>query len=120
DELQSIKRGVMEAADVVGVTKADGELLHAAQRAAADYRHALHLLHPKHEGWIPDVVLTSAHTGDGIDDVWDAIQRHRAALEASGALTERRAAQTRAWLWAEVREQILRRVQDDEALRLEV
>ena len=120
DELQGIKRGVMEAADIVAVTKADGELLPAAQRAAADYRHALQLLRPKHESWTPEVLLTSAATNGGIDDLWAAIERHRAALAATSALHARRAAQSRAWLWSEVREQLLRRLQDDDGLDAEL
>jgi LAO/AO transport system kinase len=113
DELQGIKRGVMELADIVAVTKADGDLLPAAQRAAADYRHALHLLRPKHQGWTAEVVLSSASTGDGIDEVWSAVTSHREALVASGALTERRAEQARVWLWGEVRNQLLQRLQSD-------
>jgi LAO/AO transport system kinase len=120
DELQGIKRGVMEAADIIAVTKADGELLAAAQRAAADYRHALQLLRPKHESWTPEVLLTSATTGGGIADLWTAIERHRAALAATSALHDRRAAQSRAWLWSEVREQLLRRLQDDDGLDAEL
>ena len=120
DELQGIKRGVMEAADIVAVTKADGEMLAAAQRAAADYRHALQLLRPKHESWTPEVLLTSAATDGGIDDLWAAIERHRAALTATSALDTRRAAQSRAWLWSEVREQLLRRVQHDDDLDAEL
>jgi LAO/AO transport system kinase len=120
DELQGIKRGVMEAADIIAVTKADGELLAAAQRAAADYRHALQLLRPKHESWTPEVLLTSAATNGGIAELWAAIERHRAALAESSALDARRAAQSRAWLWSEVREQLLRRLHDDERLDAEL
>lgn len=112
DELQGMKRGVTEFADIVLVTKADGDLLHAAERVAADYRHALHLLRPKHDAWSAEIKLVSAATGEGVAEAWDAIARHRAALIESGALDERRAAQTRAWLWSEVREQLLRRIEE--------
>src|SRR5438445_419530 len=70
DELQGIKRGVMELADVVVVTKADGDLQAAANRAAADSDHALHLLRPRMAGWSPPVLLTSAVEDVGIDEVW--------------------------------------------------
>ncbi len=116
DELQGVKRGVMELADVVAVTKADGDLLPAARRAASDYRHALHLLRPKFAGWTAEVLLTSAVTGEGVDEVWTAIERHRTALTESGALEERRDEQVRSWLWAEVRSQLLARLHDDDRL----
>lgn len=115
DELQGMKRGITEFADVVLVTKADGDLLHAAERVAADYRHALHLLRAKHDAWIPEIRLVSAATGEGVPEAWDAISRHRAALGESAALAERRAAQLRAWLWSEVREQLLRRIESGKA-----
>ncbi|MEY2570666.1 MAG: GTPase, partial [Acidimicrobiaceae bacterium] len=120
DELQGIKRGVMELADIVVVTKADGDLLAAANRAAADHRHALHLLRPKHPGWTTEVLLASAVRGEGIDEVWQAVERHRAMLEADGGLERRRSAQARDWLWAEVRLELLRRLDDDPSLRTEL
>jgi LAO/AO transport system kinase len=86
DELQGVKRGVMELADVVAVSKADGELAAAAHRAAADYRHALRLLPRRHPAWEPKVVETSAVTGAGLDELWDAVLAHRATLEADGSL----------------------------------
>jgi LAO/AO transport system kinase len=107
----------MEMADVVGVTKADGDLLGPARQAAADHKHALHLLRPKHEGWSPDVVLVSAPRGEGIAELWDAVERHRTLLAGSGQLDRRRADQARAWLWAEVRDQVLDRVYGDRAVR---
>lgn len=113
DELQGIKRGVMELADVLTVTKADGEVLAAARQAAADHRHALHLMRPKHEGWVPEVVLCSAVAGEGIGDVWAAVDRHRDHLRVTGALERRRSVQATAWLWAEVREQLLGRFHRD-------
>ena len=117
DELQGMKRGIMELADVVVVTKADGDMLGPAQHAAAEYRRALHLLRPKHAGWTVEVLLASALTGTGVDEVWDAVARHRTALAADGALAERRAEQLRRWLWDEVRQQLLARVRDDDDLR---
>lgn len=113
DELQGIKRGITELADLVVVTKADGELAGAARQAAADYRHALHLLRPRHQGWVPEVLLCSAPTGVGIPDVWEALGRHRRALDDRGALAARRAAQAEAWLWAEVGERLLSGLRED-------
>jgi LAO/AO transport system kinase len=116
DELQGIKRGVMELADVVAITKADGALLSVANQAAADHRHALHLLRPKHELWTPEVVLTSALTGEGIDEVWSAVLRHRDVLTSTGTLEQRRSRQAQAWLWSEVREQLLARFHAEPAV----
>jgi LAO/AO transport system kinase len=102
DELQGIKRGVVELADLVVINKADGELLAAARRAQADYRAALQLLRPHTPGWTPEVLACSALHEDGIDEIWQAVRRHRHALEDSGKLAAKRARQTQSWLWAEV------------------
>ena len=74
DELQGIKRGIMELADVVVVNKADGDLLPAARRAVADHRHAVHLLRPKHPGWVGAGDPASALDGAGVDEAWAAVE----------------------------------------------
>ena len=73
DELQGIKRGIMELADLIIVNKADGELADAARRACSDLRKAVHLLRPKRPGWEVDVHMGSALTGDGVPELWDAL-----------------------------------------------
>jgi LAO/AO transport system kinase len=113
DELQGIKRGVTELADVLVVTKADGEMAAAARRAATEYGRALHYLRPKHAGWRPPVVSTSALTGAGIDEVWAAVLACHGTLEETGALPARREAQTRAWFWSELTDQVLDRFRSD-------
>jgi LAO/AO transport system kinase len=107
DELQGIKRGVVELADLVVVNKADGELRAAAEAAAADYAAALHLLRPRTASWTPRVVICSALEGRGIDEVWTAVEAFRAALDSTGELARRRAAQAKDWMWAEVTETVL-------------
>jgi GTPase len=102
DELQGIKRGVIELADLVLINKADGELLAAARRARADYQAALHLLTSPTPGWTPEVLTCSALAGTGIDQVWQAVGRQRRALEAAGELAAKRQRQIRSWLRAEV------------------
>jgi LAO/AO transport system kinase len=102
DQLQGIKRGVVELADLVVINKADGELLAAAKRAEADYRAALQLLRPPTPAWSPEVLACSALHGQAIAAIWQALRRQRHALEASGELAAKRARQTRSWLWAEV------------------
>jgi LAO/AO transport system kinase len=107
DELQGIKRGIIELADVVVVNKADGDLAPAARRAVADYRHAVHLLRPKHPGWAVPVVAASALEGTGVDDVWTEVGRLEDHLRSTGALDALRADQAVAWLWAEMREALV-------------
>jgi len=107
DELQGIKRGIVELADLVVVNKADGELAAAARSAASDYSSALRLLRAKQAGWEPRVLTTSALEGTGVPDVWAAIEEFRATVGASGDLERRRADQARDWMWAEVSESLL-------------
>ena len=104
DDLQGIKRGIMELADLVIVNKADGDLLKPARLAQADYRNALHLLRPRHAEWRARVELASALRGEGIAEVWAAITEFRAALEATGALAAQRRKQARGWLNRELQD----------------
>ena len=113
DDLQGIKRGVVELADLLVVTKADGDLLAAARQTAADYSNAIRLLRPRHRGIDTQVLLCSALSGDGIAAVWDAVVSQHDALVASGAVQRDRARQARAWLWAEVRERVMESLRGD-------
>jgi LAO/AO transport system kinase len=117
DELQGIKRGIIELADLVVITKADGELRAAAMRARADYRAALQLLRPASAGWTPEVLTCSALEGEGVAAVWQAVRRHRAALEASGDLAAKRQRQILSWLAAEVQAGLLEALRADPATR---
>jgi len=117
DQLQGIKRGVMELADLVVVNKADGALLPAAQRAAADHGHALHLHRPRSPAWSPEVLLCSAATGAGIDEVWAAVERHRSALAVAGELDRRRSEQATGWLWADVGDRLVDALRSSDAGR---
>ncbi|MEM9133707.1 MAG: methylmalonyl Co-A mutase-associated GTPase MeaB [Actinomycetota bacterium] len=95
DDLQGIKRGVMELADVVAVNKADGELLTAARHTAADYAHALHMVRPKWSGFPTPVVSCSSLTGDGLDELWGTVTDVHRRLDEGGRLTALRADQAR-------------------------
>jgi LAO/AO transport system kinase len=119
DELQGMKRGVMELVDVLVVTKADGELKNAATQAAGDYRHALHLLRPKHADLqaAAAVAIASALHHEGIDEVWQLVSDHERALKASGRLSELRALQATTWLWSEIREGLLERLTTNERVQ---
>jgi len=107
DELQGIKRGVVELADLVLVNKADGELAAAAHRSAADYASAMRLLRPPLTEWQVPVRTVSALEGIGIGEVWDDVARFRTALEQSGAWSRRRAEQARVALWSEIGDSLL-------------
>jgi LAO/AO transport system kinase len=107
DELQGIKRGIMELADVVVVNKADGDLLPAARRAIADYRQAAQLLRPKHADWEVPVLATSALQGRGVDEVWSTVEKFVAHLREGDALGRLRAGQAVAWMWDEIRERLV-------------
>lgn len=98
DELQGIKRGILEMADALAINKADGDNLERARRAHSDYVSALHLFPPSPDGWSPPVLLCSALTGDGVAEVWQKILDHHAHLETTGRFESRRAEQSLAWL----------------------
>ncbi len=109
DDLQGIKRGVMELVDIVCVTKADGDLSAAAGRAAADHRAALGLMAARDPELAAQVCVTSAVSGDGVEGLWQAIEEAHRTLRTTGALGRRRAEQSTAWMWDEVRAGLLDR-----------
>jgi LAO/AO transport system kinase len=120
DDLQGVKRGIVELADIVVVNKADGDLAAAAQRSAADYANALHFLRPRTEGWAVRVEQVSSLLGTGIDRVWDVVEEHQATVAASGALTARRADQARDWMWSEVNDGLIDALAGDPAVASEM
>jgi len=117
DDLQGIKRGIMELADLVVVNKADGELANAAGRTAADYRNALQLMRPKFGDWSAEVLTCSAAEQTGIAEVWEAIERFRHALEKSGELLAHRRDQAAAAMWANVTDTLTDRFRAHRAVR---
>jgi len=105
DELQGIKRGILELADLIAINKADGENLHAAEVARAEFERALAILRPTEEdGWTPRVVTSSGQTGAGLDEIWAIINEHRELLSANGELEQRRRRQLLGWMWSLVDE----------------
>ena len=117
DELQGIKKGLVEIADMVAINKADGDNLKRAQHAAADYRSALHILSPRSEHWQPPVVTYSALTGAGIAELWQKILDHRAAMNASGDFAARRRDQQVKWMWSMLEQRMLARLRADASTR---
>jgi LAO/AO transport system kinase len=114
DELQGIKKGIVELADLLVVTKADGDLIPAAERARGDYAAALHILAPG-TGWHPPVLSCSALAGTGVAEVWQAVLGHRAALGPEG-LAAKRSAQARRWMWREVEDGLIAALRADPAV----
>lgn len=116
DDLQGIKRGVMELADLVLVTKSDGDLLQAANRAAADYHAALHLMRPKYPTLPPQVLKVSSLRYEGISEAWEAMRLLHKAMEKGGHLRKLREEQARRWFWSEVQSMLADEVSQSETL----
>jgi len=106
DELQGLKKGIVELADLIVVNKADGDLEPAANRAVAEYLAAVHMLRPANAGWMTPVLKVSSLYRRGLDQVWTEINRFRATLGAA-RLSEKRARQARAWMWHEIEEGLI-------------
>jgi LAO/AO transport system kinase len=117
DELQGIKKGLVELADMVAINKADGDNLNRAKTAAAEYRAALHILSPRSPHWSPPVATYSALTGDGIPELWAQVLDHRERLSAAGELAARRREQQVKWMWAMLEERVFARLRTDASLR---
>lgn len=105
DELQGIKKGLIELADLLVINKADADPA-KAERSARDYRNALHILTPAHKDWTPPVLTVSGLTGAGLDTLWGQVERHREIMAANGARTARRANQDGRWMWAMVNDRL--------------
>jgi LAO/AO transport system kinase len=117
DELQGIKKGLLEIADLIAVNKADGDNLLRAQQAVAHYRAALRIIEPESPAWRPSVWAVSGLTGSGLAELWQEIERHRAALEAAGELAGKRRRQQLAWMWSMLDARLLAAFRDHPALR---
>jgi LAO/AO transport system kinase len=98
DELQGIKRGIVEMIDAIAINKADGDNRDAALRSQAEYRNALHLFPASADGWLPPVLTCSALHKDGIREIWDLVLAHRAQQEANGYFARRRKQQSLDWM----------------------
>ncbi|HVI67246.1 MAG TPA: methylmalonyl Co-A mutase-associated GTPase MeaB [Bradyrhizobium sp.] len=120
DELQGIKKGLVELADMIAINKADGDNIKRANLAAADYRSALHILQPRSEHWQPPVVTYSALTGAGIAGLWQKIVDHRNAMTASGDFAARRRQQQVKWMWSMLEQRVLVRLRADTSTRARV
>jgi len=120
DELQGIKKGLIELADMIAINKADGDNVKRANRTAADYRGALKILTPRSLHWHPPVMTYSALTGAGITDIWQKILDHRTAMTASGEFASRRSGQQVKWMWSILETRMMARLRSDPAIRTKV
>jgi LAO/AO transport system kinase len=120
DELQALKKGVVELADMIAVNKADGDNAARAKAAAAEYEAALHILAHPSPSWSPPVVTCSALKGDGIEALWHKILDHRKRLARSGELAARRGEQQVKWMWAMLEERLFAPLRSDRALKAEL
>ena len=107
DELQGIKKGIMEMADAIVITKADGDNVKNANRAAQEYRNALHLFPPMSNGWIPQVFTSSAIENQGVDRIFDLIKDYEAEMKVNSFIEKNRGEQDKQWLTDTLKEMIL-------------
>ena len=117
DQLQGIKKGVLELADIVVVNKADGEHAVEAKAAARELTGAIRLIYPRETLWRPPVLTMSALTGDGLVELWDTVLKHREVLTAAGEFEARRRTQQVEWTWSMVRDTVLDRVLSHPAVK---
>jgi LAO/AO transport system kinase len=106
DELQGLKKGVIELADAIAVNKADGSNRENAEKAKKDYQSALHLLYPSTPTWSPPVITCSALEVNGLDQIWSSVISHRDKMSGTGELALRRQRQSLEWMWSIVNEGI--------------
>ncbi|BCQ09325.1 putative GTPase [Mycobacterium heckeshornense] len=117
DQLQGIKKGVLELADIVVVNKADGEHVAEARVAARELSSVIRLIYPRDTLWRPPVLTMSALEGTGLEELWDTVERHRRVLTEAGEFEARRRAQQVDWTWQMVRDTVLERVLSNPEVR---
>ncbi len=116
DELQGIKRGILELADMIAVNKADGDNKSRATRAASEYANVMHLMTPPGASWVPPVLTCSALKDTGLEALWDKVTEHRMKLTASGEIAAKRSGQMLRWMWAMVEDRLMSALRGDRAV----
>jgi LAO/AO transport system kinase len=117
DELQGLKKGIVEIADMIAVNKADGDNIARARQAAAQYRAALHILKAPSPNWAPPVATYSGLTGDGIADLWTQVTAHRKKMMVCGELASKRREQQVKWMWAMLEDRLYAQLRANPALK---
>ena len=120
DELQGIKRGIMEMADSIVINKADGNNLQKAKRAQAEFANALHLFPPSTSGWTPRVKTCSSLHGTGISEIWNMVDKYNSFVTKNGYLQKRRQSQSKYWMYETIREGIYNQVFNDPVMKKEL
>ena len=120
DELQGIKKGILELADVIAVNKADGDNVERAERSKRDYANALHYLRPRHECWTPKAVCLSGLTGSGLEELWKVVEAHRRLHQDAGVFDSQRQEQMGRWMWAQIEERLLSTFQASPAVQAQL
>jgi LAO/AO transport system kinase len=120
DELQGLKKGVVELAHMIAVNKADGDNLQRARKAASEFRSALNILMPRSRTWQPPVITCSAQTGEGVAKLWEAVLAHRDKTSATGEFAARRREQQVKWMWTLLEERLTAKLRSDPAVRAKV
>lgn len=111
DELQGIKKGIIEVADIIAINKADGPMENIAKRAKREHENALHYSRQRTEGWTVPVVLMSALEHSGLDELWATVQRHQQFMKDEGYFERRRSEQRNQWMWHHIQTQLLTQFQ---------
>jgi len=118
DDLQGIKKGIIEISDALVFNKADGDNKSKAEISAAEFKTALHFLKPVTEGWQPPVLTASALNGDGIEDIWKSVQEFVSRTKSSGIFEKRRKAQTMEWIYSTIENELKKRFYSNPAIRV--
>jgi LAO/AO transport system kinase len=118
DELQGIKKGIVEVSDLIIVNKADGDLKASAMRTKAEYRQAVHLTYQTTSGaWNPKVMTCSALQKENLDNVWNEIENCKKTLVSSGIFDSKRVEQREKWMWKQIHEEMVKRLNADEEIK---
>ncbi|MCW2307953.1 methylmalonyl Co-A mutase-associated GTPase MeaB [Rhodobium gokarnense] len=115
DELQGIKKGILEIADMIAVNKADGEGRKRAEAAAADYRAALNILAPRDPNWTPPVITVSGRANENLDGLWQQIETHREKMTRLGTFQDRRRTQQVSWMWSMLEDRMMASLKNNPA-----
>ena len=116
DELQGIKKGVLEIADMIAINKADGDNIERANQAASEYKAAFHILAPTSEHWSPPVITVSGKERTGLDTLWDQVTEHRRILTETGVFDEKRRGQRVRWMWSMLEDRVMSGLKQNETL----
>ncbi|GES98400.1 methylmalonic aciduria type A protein, mitochondrial-like [Rhizophagus clarus] len=117
DEIQGLKKGIVEISDLIVVNKSDGVFANAAREAVAEYTSALKYLHPSSPSWQPKVIKVSAKTNSGLDETWKLMQSYYNIMKRSSELSKKRGKQRKLWMWRQITSELLDRLNSDKEIR---